>query len=68
MATAGGLVFIGSTSDGLFRAFESTTGKELWSTSPGFNVGGWSISYRGANGKQYIVIAGTKMVAYALPN
>ena len=68
MATAGGLVFIGSTSDGLFRAFESATGKELWSTSPGFNVGGWSISYRGANGKQYVVIAGTKMVAYALPN
>ena len=67
MATAGGLVFIGSTSDGQFRAFESTTGKELWSTSPGFNGGEWALSYKGANGKQYVVISGPKIIAYALP-
>ena len=30
MATAGGLVFIGATLDGKFRAFESKTGKLLW--------------------------------------
>ena len=32
IATAGGLVFIGATNDNRFRAFDSKTGKELWST------------------------------------
>jgi len=42
------------------------TGKELWSVSPGFDVSGHAISYRGANGKQYVVIPGPKVIAYAL--
>jgi quinoprotein glucose dehydrogenase len=67
MATAGGVVFIGGTSDGQFRAFDATTGKELWSASPGFNVGDYAISYRGANGKQFIVHSGPRLVAYTLP-
>jgi glucose dehydrogenase len=67
IATAGGVVFIGGTSDGQFRAFDAMTGKELWSHSPGFNVGDYAASYRGANGKQYVVISGPQMVAYALP-
>ena len=67
LATAGGVVFIGGTSDGQFRAFDATTGKELWSASPGFDVAGYAISYTGANGKQYVVISGPRMVAYALP-
>lgn len=67
LATAGGLVFIGGTADGQFRAFDSMTGKELWSASPGFNVGGYALSYRGANGKQYVVISGPRLIAYALP-
>jgi hypothetical protein len=29
MVTAGGLVFIGATIDGKFRAFDSRTGREL---------------------------------------
>ena len=66
LATAGGVVFIGGTSDGQFRAFDAMTGRELWSASPGFNVAGYAISYKGANGKQYIVISGPRMVAYAL--
>jgi glucose dehydrogenase len=52
LATAGGVVFIGGTSDGQFRAFDAMTGRELWSASPGFNVAGYAISYKGANGKQ----------------
>ena len=60
-------MFIGGTSDGQFRAFDAMTGKELWSASPGFDVGGYAISYRGANGKQYVVISGPRIVAYALP-
>ena len=67
LATGGGVVFIGGTSDGQFRAFDAMTGKELWSASPGFDVGGTAISYKGATGKQYVVIAGPKVIAYALP-
>jgi quinoprotein glucose dehydrogenase len=67
IATAGGLVFIGGTLDGQFRAFDALTGKELWSASPGFNVTGYALSYMGANGKQYVVISGTRLIAYALP-
>src|SRR5438093_9505659 len=36
LATAGGVVFIGGTADGQFRAFDAMTGKELWSVGPGF--------------------------------
>jgi glucose dehydrogenase len=67
LATAGGLVFIGGTADGQFRAFDSMTGKELWSTSPGFDVSANAVSYRAADGKQYIVISGPRLIAYALP-
>ena len=67
LATAGGLVFMGGTLDGQFRAFDSATGKELWTASPGFNVANYAISYRGANNKQYVVISGPRIVAYALP-
>ena len=45
----------------------SMTGNELWSTSPGFNVSGYAVSYKGANGKQYVVISGPSLIAYALP-
>jgi quinoprotein glucose dehydrogenase len=67
VATAGGVVFIGGTADGQFRAFDSMTGKELWSASPGFDIGGYALIYKGANGKQYVVITGPRLVAYALP-
>jgi glucose dehydrogenase len=67
LATGGGVVFIGGTTDGRFRAFDAATGRELWSAAPGFNVTGHAISYRGANGRQYVVISGPRIVAYALP-
>ena len=47
VATAGGVVFIGGTADGQFRAFDSMTGKELWSASPGFDVGGAAVGLQG---------------------
>jgi glucose dehydrogenase len=57
IATAGGLVFIGATVDNRFRAFDSRTGRELWLTD--IQAGGHSvpITYRGRDGKQYVVIA-----------
>jgi quinoprotein glucose dehydrogenase len=45
IVTAGGLVFIGATRDKRFRAFDSKTGKELWSVRFGYNVTAIPIIY-----------------------
>ncbi len=66
--TAGGLVFIGASNDKRFRAFDSTTGKELWETTLNANGGSNPISYLGRSGKQYVAInAGGTITAFALP-
>jgi quinoprotein glucose dehydrogenase len=75
IATAGGLVFIGATSDNRFRAFDSNTGKELWSTKLQYTATAVPITYQGKNGKQYvaIMVAGggqgndQALIVYALP-
>jgi len=77
IVTAGGLVFIASTKDEKFRAFDKKTGAVLWETK--LPAGGYATpcTYM-VNGKQYVVIAsggGGKMntksgdyyVAFALP-
>ena len=56
IATAGGLVFIGATSDNRFRAFDSKTGKELWATKLDYAATAVPISYQGKSGKQYVAI------------
>ena len=67
MATAGGLVFDGATTDGMFRAYDSHTGKLLWTTDLGGN-GNDPMSYEGKDGKQYVAIsAGTIVHVFALP-
>ena len=59
IATAGGLVFIGATNDRRFRAFDSKTGVELWSTKLAASAHAVPITYFGKNGKQYVaVVAG----------
>jgi quinoprotein glucose dehydrogenase len=77
MITRSGLVFIGASKDGYFRAYELRSGKLLWRADlPG---GGSStpVSYT-VNGRQYVVIAAagsfalqsplsTKLLAFALP-
>jgi quinoprotein glucose dehydrogenase len=60
--TAGGLLFIAATKDGMFRAYNKKTGKLLYETllpAAGFAT---PSTYQ-VNGKQYIVIAcgGTKL-------
>ncbi|RZK73150.1 MAG: c-type cytochrome [Pedobacter sp.] len=60
--TAGGLLFIAATKDGMFRAYNKRTGKLLYETllpAAGFAT---PSTYQ-VNGKQYIVIAcgGTKL-------
>jgi len=77
IVTAGGLVFIASTKDEKFRAFDKKTGAILWETK--LPAGGYATpcTYM-VNGKQYVVIAaggGGKMntksgdyyVAFAVP-
>jgi quinoprotein glucose dehydrogenase len=78
IVTAGGLVFIGATNDSRFRAFDAETGKELWVTKLPASAHATPITFRGKNGKQYVVIAaggGNKynttfsdsLIAFALP-
>ena len=56
IATAGGLVFIGATTDNRFRAFDSKTGKELWSFKLDYTATAVPITYQAKNGKQYVAI------------
>jgi len=66
--TAGGLVFVGATNDKRFRAFDATTGKQLWESEIANNGNSNPISYRGKSGRQYVAInAGGTMTAFALP-
>jgi PQQ-dependent dehydrogenase (methanol/ethanol family) len=57
IATAGGLVFIGATLDGKFRAFDAKTGKEVWTADLGASALTVPATYLGKDGKQYVVIA-----------
>ena len=66
--TAGGLVFVGATSDRRLRAFDSKTGQELWSTRLDAQVNANPMTYRGKNGKQYVATVATdQLVVFALP-
>ncbi len=76
MATAGGLIFTAATIDPHFRAFDSDTGKELWSVELPASAQSTPMTYEW-NGKQYIVICagghgkmkskmGDSVVAFAL--
>ncbi len=66
--TGGGLVFVGATSDRRVRAFDSTTGKELWQAKLTAEANSNPISYGGKSGKQYVAVnAGGVITAYGLP-
>jgi quinoprotein glucose dehydrogenase len=56
VVTAGGLIFIGASKDGHFRAFDKETGEELWKYK--LPAGSYATpSVYEVNGKQYVVIA-----------
>jgi quinoprotein glucose dehydrogenase len=59
IATAGGLVFVGATDDGRFRAFDAKTGKELWTFKLGGAAEATPMTYQGRDGRQYVVITAT---------
>ena len=76
--TAGGLVFVGSTADRRFRAFDIDTGKELWVTDIPKSAHATPMTYA-VDGRQFVVIAAgghmfidaneidDYLLAYALP-
>ena len=78
IVTKGGLVFIAATNDSRFRAFDKDTGEQLWETRLPASGHATPMTYRGEDGKQYVVIAAGggnkynsdfsgKIVAFALP-
>ena len=77
ITTAGGVVFIGGTTDDTFRAFDEKTGKQLWQDHLPAGGNATPITYSGADGAQYVAIAagghgglqtklGDALVAYKL--
>ena len=68
VATAGGLLFIGASTDQRFHAFESKSGKLLWEVKLAANAQASPITYQGKDGRQYVaVVAGDTLLAYRLP-
>ena len=68
-STAGGVFFIGGATDRRFRAYETKTGRELWSVETEQLISGANpITYMGRNEKQYVAVAaGTTLLTYTLP-
>jgi quinoprotein glucose dehydrogenase len=68
IATAGGVVIVGATTDRRIRAFDSKTGKELWVAPLPGQGNANPITYTGKNGKQYVAITATdSLQVFALP-
>ena len=57
IVTAGGLVFVAGTLDQRIRAFDVESGRELWSAPLPAGGKATPMTYVGADGKQYLVIA-----------
>ena len=56
VATAGGLLFVGTSSDRKLRAYDQDTGKVLWEKESAGGVEGVPTVYE-VNGRQYVAIA-----------
>ena len=77
IATAGGLVFIGATTDQFIRGFDSRSGEELWKHRLPYTANATPITYRlGRESKQYLVVPagghgwsapGDAVIAFTLP-
>ena len=70
------MLFIGASSDGWFRAYDSDNGALLWRHRLPYTGNATPMSYRTSSGRQYVVIAagghgwsepGDAIVAFALP-
>jgi quinoprotein glucose dehydrogenase len=72
------LVFVGAAMEHAFRAFDATTGKELWKVRLPTAANSIPMTYQLADGRQFVVIAagghwgginppGDHLIAFALP-
>jgi quinoprotein glucose dehydrogenase len=59
IVTASGVTFVGGTDDQRFRAFDSKTGKELWTYKLDYSAHATPITYQGKDGRQYVAIVAT---------
>ena len=79
IVTAGGLVFTAGTLEAAIYAFDVQTGRQLWTGALPTSARATPMTYRGPDGRQYIVISagghgtqigpplGDYLVAFALP-
>jgi quinoprotein glucose dehydrogenase len=77
IVTAGGVVFIGATTDKFLRAFDAASGKEIWRQRLPYTANATPLTYRlRDDGRQFVVIAagghgwsepGDALLAFALP-
>ena len=79
IVTAGGLVFTAGTLEAVIYAFDVQTGRQLWTGQLPTSARSTPMTYRGPDGRQYIVISagghgvqigpllGDYLVAFALP-
>jgi quinoprotein glucose dehydrogenase len=56
--TAGGLAFIAGKLDPAIRAFDISTGKEVWKGDLPISARSTSMRFSGPDGKQYLLISG----------
>lgn len=79
MITASGVAFLGATVDDYIRAYDLTTGKQLWRARLPAGGQATPMTYTAADGRQFVLIVagghgsvGTKpgdyVIAYTLPN
>jgi quinoprotein glucose dehydrogenase len=80
IVTRGGISFIGASQDGRFRAFETATGKELWSYRlPAAAMSTPSTYLSEKSGRQFVVVpaaghayipspSGDYVIAFSLPH
>jgi quinoprotein glucose dehydrogenase len=78
IATASGVAFFGSTDENKLRAFDTRTGKLLWTAPLPAAIYGATMTYRGKSGRQYVAAVDTggfnsspvssdEVLAFALP-
>ncbi len=78
MLTAGGVAFLSGTLDYYLRAYDVTTGRELWKARLPAGGQATPMTYESRSGRQMVVVvagghgslgtrAGDSVIAYALP-
>ncbi len=80
VVTGSGLIFFGSAMDHYFRALDVETGDTIWKDKMPVGANATPISYKGEDGRQYVVISaggatyaapekrGDYLIGYALPD